>query len=97
MNFLLNSDLFYIIVIRKGSFGFGTFGIGWKLQQRTVGGEIATFFLKKKFESILSIITVQQNTFYLPDLKRQPKSTFDYIAYHVRAIKSPLSISDCPS
>ena len=27
MDFLPDSDLFYIIVIRKGSFGFGTFGL----------------------------------------------------------------------
>ena len=30
MDFLPDTDLFYIIVIGKGSFGFGTFGIGNK-------------------------------------------------------------------
>ena len=36
MNFLPDSDLFYIIAIRKGSFGCGTFGLGWKWHQPTV-------------------------------------------------------------
>ena len=35
MGFLPDSDFSYIIVIRKGSFSFGTFGLGWKWHQRT--------------------------------------------------------------
>ena len=30
------SDLIYIIVIKKGSFGFETLGLGWKWHQHTV-------------------------------------------------------------
>ena len=36
MDFLLDSDFFYIIVIGKGSFGFGTFTLGLKWHQHTV-------------------------------------------------------------
>ena len=36
MDFLPDSDLFYIVVIGKGSFGFGTFGLGLKWHQHTV-------------------------------------------------------------
>ena len=34
MDFLPDSDFFYTTVIRKGSFGFGTFGLGQKWHQR---------------------------------------------------------------
>ena len=33
---IVKKSLFYIIVIRKGSFGFGTFGLGKKWHQHTV-------------------------------------------------------------
>ena len=36
MDSLPDSDLIFITVIRKGSFSFGTFGLGWKWHQRTV-------------------------------------------------------------
>ena len=36
MDFLPDSHLLYIIVIRKGSFCFGTFGLGLKLHKLTV-------------------------------------------------------------
>ena len=47
MDFLPDSDFFYIIVIGKGSFGFGTFSLGWKWHQRTVWRD--TIF-KKMFQ-----------------------------------------------
>ena len=34
--FLPDSDLFYIIEIREGNFGFGTFSLGLKWHQCTV-------------------------------------------------------------
>ena len=48
MNFLPDSDLFYIIVIRKDSFGLGTFGLGWKWHQPAVVG-----FVVNNFESAI--------------------------------------------
>ena len=36
MDFLPDSDLLYVIVITKGNFGVGTFGLGEKWYQGTV-------------------------------------------------------------
>ena len=36
MDFLPDSDFFYIIVVMKDIFGFGTFGLGKKWHQHTV-------------------------------------------------------------
>ena len=36
MDVLPDSDLFYIMIFRKGSFGFRTFGLDWKWHWRTV-------------------------------------------------------------
>ena len=46
--FLPDLDLFYIIVIKKGSFGYGTFYMGLKWHQQTV-----TYHLQSYKEHIL--------------------------------------------
>ena len=45
MDFLPDLDLFYIIVIRKGSFGLGTFVLGQKWHQCTVLSDSSQFML----------------------------------------------------
>ena len=44
MDFLPNSDLFYIIVIRNGSFSLETFDLDLKWHQRTVMSEALQCF-----------------------------------------------------
>ena len=73
MDFLPDSDLFNIIVIRKGSFGFGTFGLGKKWHQRTVCSTVKTmifFLILKQGRQLMLFSTppAQQICIYLSPL-----------------------------